>query len=47
MSEELDIKVMPVFFENEKMTALEAISEAQRIAFGPVVFQVVRLLRDK
>jgi len=47
MSEELDIKVMPVFFENEKMTALEAISEAQRIAFGPVVFQVVRFLRDK
>ncbi len=47
MSEEIGAVSMPVFFEQDQLTALEAISEAQRIAFGPVVFQVVRLLRDK
>lgn len=47
MNEKLKTSTMPTFFESEEMTALEAISEAQKIAFGPIVFQAVRLLRDK
>src|SRR6516225_447065 len=34
------------FFTNDTKTALEAKSLAQWIAFGPVVFQVARVLRD-
>jgi len=34
------------FFENDPMTAFEAKSAAQRIAFAPVVFQACRVLRD-
>lgn len=47
MEGNIETKSMPVFFENDDMSALEAITEAQRIAFAPVVFQAVRLLRDK
>lgn len=35
------------FFKKDKKTALEAKDLAQFIAFGPVVFQVARVLRDK
>src|SRR5688572_29730138 len=34
------------FFEKDKRTALEAIEEAQRIVFAPVMFQATRILRD-
>ncbi len=34
------------FFANDPMTALEAKSHAQHIAFAPMVFQAARLLRD-
>ena len=34
------------FFTTEKKRALEAQHEAQKIAFGPVIFQAVRCLRD-
>jgi len=34
-------------FEEDKMSALEAISQAQFIAFAPYVFQASMLLRDK
>ncbi len=35
------------FFEdNDNLTALEALKEAQKIAFAPIVFQVVRTMRD-
>ncbi len=34
------------FFTTEKKRAIEAQHEAQKIAFGPVVFQAVRCLRD-
>lgn len=37
---------MMVFFEKENKTAFEAREAAQRIAFGPVVFQVARVLRN-
>ena len=47
MEGNIEAKSMPVFFENDNKSALEAITEAQRIAFAPVVFQAVRLLRDK
>lgn len=33
-------------FPQRKMTAYEAISEAQKIAYGPLVFQAVRVMRD-
>jgi hypothetical protein len=33
------------YFSRDKQTAFEAKSEAQRIAFAPVVFQACRLLR--
>jgi len=33
-------------FEGSKLSAAEALFEAQKIAFGPVVFQAARLLRD-
>jgi ubiquinone/menaquinone biosynthesis C-methylase UbiE len=34
------------FFEKDTRTAYEAMGEAQRIAFAPVVFQACRILRD-
>src|ERR1700733_13179047 len=34
------------FFKKDKKTALEAKEAAQWIAFGPVIFQVARVLRD-
>lgn len=34
------------FFKNKKISALEAQYEAQKIAFAPIVFQVVRVMRD-
>ncbi|HSZ71827.1 MAG TPA: methyltransferase [Cytophagaceae bacterium] len=34
------------FFSTEKKRAIEAQHEAQKIAFGPVIFQAVRCLRD-
>jgi len=34
------------YFKNDPKTAYEAKSEAQRIAFAPVVFQACRILRD-
>lgn len=34
------------FFSKEKKTALEAQTDAQWIAFGPVIFQSARILRD-
>jgi len=34
------------FFETDKLTALQAKEKAQWIAFGPVVFQTARILRD-
>jgi len=37
----------PALFEEDKMSALEAISQAQFIAFAPYVFQASMLLRDK
>jgi len=36
----------PALFEDDKMSALEAISQAQFIAFAPYVFQASVLLRD-
>src|SRR5215212_7091782 len=35
------------FFETDKLSALEAKEKAQWIAFGPVVFQTTRILRDR
>jgi len=37
---------MTNFFETDKLTALQAKEKAQWIAFGPVVFQTARILRD-
>jgi hypothetical protein len=37
---------MNSFFVKDTRTALEAKADAQRIAFGPVVFQVARVLRN-
>ena len=34
------------YFNKDPKTAYEAISEAQRIAFAPIVFQVCRVLRN-
>jgi ubiquinone/menaquinone biosynthesis C-methylase UbiE len=34
------------FFESDKLSAFQAIEEAQRIAFAPAVFQASRILRD-
>src|SRR5580692_6818797 len=34
------------FFDKDSKTALEAKTQAQWIAFGPVVFQVARVLRN-
>ena len=34
------------FFNNDKLSVLEAQYEAQKIAFAPIVFQVARSLRD-
>ena len=34
------------FFRNDPKTAYQALSEAQRIAFAPIVFQASRVLRD-
>ena len=34
------------YFRNDPKTAYEALSEAQRIAFAPIVFQACRVLRD-
>lgn len=34
------------FFEKHNLTALQSMEEAQRIAFGPVVFQLARVLRN-
>ncbi|MES2733971.1 MAG: class I SAM-dependent methyltransferase [Bacteroidota bacterium] len=34
------------FFNTEKLTAIEAKQEAQRIAFGPFIFQASKALRD-
>jgi len=34
------------FFSRDKVTALEAKEAAQWIAFGPVIFQSARVLRD-
>ena len=33
-------------FPNKKLSAYEAMYEAQKIAFAPVIFQTVRTLRD-
>jgi len=33
-------------FKNDPRTAYEAMSEAQRIAFAPIVFQACRVLRN-
>ena len=35
------------FFKKDKKSALEAKGLAQFIAFGPVVFQVAKVMRDK
>jgi hypothetical protein len=35
------------FFKKDNKTALEAKGLAQFIAFGPVVFQVAKVMRDK
>lgn len=40
-------KKAPVLFSDDKKTALQAISQAQFIAFAPYVFQASVLLRDK
>ena len=37
---------MTNFFETDTLTALQAKEKAQWIAFGPVVFQTARILRD-
>ena len=37
---------MNKIFDAKPRTALEAVAEAQRIAFAPIVFQAVRALRD-
>ena len=34
------------YFQSDPRTAYEALSEAQRIAFAPIVFQACRVLRD-
>ena len=34
------------YFRNDTQTAYQALSEAQRIAFAPIVFQACRVLRD-
>ncbi len=34
------------FFDTDKLTAIEAKQEAQRIAFGPFIFQASKALRD-
>ena len=34
------------FKNNDKITALEAQNEAQKIAFAPIIFQVIRTMRD-
>ncbi len=34
------------FFDKDKKTAFEAKEAAQWIAFGPVIFQVARVLRN-
>jgi hypothetical protein len=36
----------PMPFKRKKISAYEAMYEAQKIAFGPVIFQAVRALRD-
>ena len=33
-------------FSSDPKTTYEALSEAQRIAFAPIVFQACRILRD-
>jgi ubiquinone/menaquinone biosynthesis C-methylase UbiE len=37
---------MNLFDANTKITAIQAMDEAQKIAFGPVVFQATRVLRN-
>ena len=38
---------MNKFFKNsDDLTALQALYEAQKIAFAPIIFQVVRTMRD-
>ena len=39
-------KIGIIALEKEKISALEAQHEAQKIAFAPVIFQVVRTMRD-
>ena len=34
------------YFQKDPLTAFNAKAEAQRIAFGPIVFQACRVLRD-
>ena len=34
------------FFKEDTKTAFEAISQAQQIAFAPIVFQATKALRD-
>ena len=34
------------FKKNDSISALEAQFEAQKIAFAPIIFQVVRTMRD-
>ena len=47
MAEANQVRTLPVnFFKNDPKTAYEAKSEAQRIAFAPMVFQACRVLRD-
>lgn len=44
---ETPVKKTTTLFEDDKMSALEAISQAQFIAFAPYIFQASMLLRDK
>jgi len=37
---------MSNFFDVSKMSAIQAQYEAQKIAFAPIVFQAVRVLRE-
>ena len=46
-SEPINLEYPITFFEDDDLTALEAINEAQKIAFGPIVFQAVRVLLKK
>lgn len=44
--EHIKIHMNKKFFPPKKLTAYDAISEAQKIAYAPLVFQAVRVMRD-